>query len=52
MAKQSIATKSNSNATDALVEIIEVCLPFRSEGTPTLDVVARLAAQGSRLLRL
>ena len=52
MAKQSIATKSNSNATDALTNIIETCLPFRVEGTPTLDVIARLAAQGSKLLRL
>jgi hypothetical protein len=51
MAKQP-TTKSGSNATEALVQVIETVLPFRAEGTPTLDVIARLAAQGSRLLRL
>ena len=39
-------------ATSALVFIIQAVLPFRSEGTPTVDLVARPAAQASRLLQL
>jgi hypothetical protein len=34
------------------VQVIEAVLPFRTEGTPTLDLIARLAAQAARLLRL
>jgi hypothetical protein len=45
-------TKNGPSATDALVNIIELSLPFRTDRTPSVDLVARLAAQGSRLLRL
>ena len=47
-------TDPHEAATAALIEIVNVSLPFRMNGTavPTLDVLAKLAAAGSRLLKL
>jgi hypothetical protein len=50
MAKQ--PTKSGSSATEALETIITTAIPFRTEQAPSLDLLARLAAQGARLLKL
>ena len=54
VSKQPIKTEpTKSCASDALLAIMEAALNYRMEGTtPTLDVIARLEAQGSRLPRL
>jgi hypothetical protein len=50
--KSEATTKSGPSAAEALVQVIETILPFRTSGTPTLDLIARLAAQAVRLLKL
>jgi hypothetical protein len=52
MSKQPTTKSSGPNAADALVQVIETVLPFRTNGTPTVDLIARLAAQSVRLLKL
>ncbi len=58
MAKQAttqpkaVAADDRSAASETLMQIVELVLPFRTEATPTVDLIARLAAQSSRLLRL
>jgi hypothetical protein len=54
MAKLATVSKQSErpNATDALEAIINTTLPFRTEQSPTLDLLARLGAQGVRLLKL
>jgi hypothetical protein len=51
MSKQP-TTKSGPSAEAALVQVIEQVLPFRTSGTPTVDMIARLSAQAVRLLKL
>jgi hypothetical protein len=58
MAKQAttqlkpVAADDRNAASETLMQIVELVLPFRHEGVPTVDLIARLAAQSSRLLRL
>ena len=56
MAKQTTQLKPvadhSSSASETLQAIVELVLPFRHEGLPSVDLIARLAAQSSRLLRL
>ena len=56
MAKQTTQLKPvadhPASASETLQAIVELVLPFRTEGVPSVDLIARLAAQSSRLLRL
>ena len=55
MAKQTQlkqVTDRAGSATATVMELVEAILPWRSEGTPTVNLLAQLASQSARLLKL
>jgi hypothetical protein len=58
MAKQAttqpktVAADDRNAATEALMVIVEAALPFRAEGVPSVDLIARLSGTAVRLLKL
>jgi hypothetical protein len=47
-----VAANDRSAASATLMQVVELVLPHRHEGVPSVDLIARLAAQAVQLLRL